>query len=390
MIFATIIMAINTYSQCPPEDRYVLYPTKNIWTFLKLDTSNGKIWQVQYSVDGPDYRFETSLNSTALVLDENRPSGRFKLYPTDNTYNFILIDTKFGTTYQVQWSQESAKRLIIPISYEGQLIWSCGFAKVKSLYSWNYYDEDKNYLSRENFDSCEDFYNGLAKVEINGNKNFIDTTGNYLFKQWYEECSRYNELNLARVRDNGKENYLDIDQNPIFPVWYDVCYIVSSGHFVIRSNEKYNIMDREGSVLLQDWYDDVGHVDSNGLISVEKDGKYNFANIKTGVLISEWYDYCYCFVAGYSKVENDEKYNYIGIDGKLIFENWYDYSSGIYHGFASVSNAGKYNFIDINTGLPISQEWFDDCKSFDEDGYGEVKIGNKWFRIDKTGILKEI
>ena len=107
-------------------------------------------------------------------------------------------------------------------------------------------------------------------------------------------------------------------------------------------------------------------------------------------MISEWYDNCYSFVAGYCKVENDEKYNYIGIDGKLIFENWYDYCSRIYHGFASVSNAGKYNFIDITTGLPISQEWFDDCKSFDEDGYGEVKIGDKWFRIDKTGILKEI
>lgn len=30
---------------------YQLYPTTNMWTFLKLDTSKGMIWIVQYSVD---------------------------------------------------------------------------------------------------------------------------------------------------------------------------------------------------------------------------------------------------------------------------------------------------------------------------------------------------
>ena len=30
--------------------RYRLFPTQNMWTFLKLDTMTGKIWQVQFSV----------------------------------------------------------------------------------------------------------------------------------------------------------------------------------------------------------------------------------------------------------------------------------------------------------------------------------------------------
>ena len=65
------------------EPRFKLYPTKNIWTFLKLDTSTGLIWQVQFSTQGEDYRFETPLNTTALVLDKNCPSGRFELYPSE-------------------------------------------------------------------------------------------------------------------------------------------------------------------------------------------------------------------------------------------------------------------------------------------------------------------
>ena len=33
-------------------DRYKLYPTQNTWTFLELDTQTGRVWQVQYSVQG--------------------------------------------------------------------------------------------------------------------------------------------------------------------------------------------------------------------------------------------------------------------------------------------------------------------------------------------------
>lgn len=30
---------------------YQLFPTQNVWTFIKLDTRNGKMWQVQFSVN---------------------------------------------------------------------------------------------------------------------------------------------------------------------------------------------------------------------------------------------------------------------------------------------------------------------------------------------------
>lgn len=36
--------------------RYRLFPTQNTWNFLKLDTITGRIWQVQWSME-PDDRF---------------------------------------------------------------------------------------------------------------------------------------------------------------------------------------------------------------------------------------------------------------------------------------------------------------------------------------------
>lgn len=93
---------------------YQLYPTENMYTFLKLDTRNGRIWQVQYSMD--EDRFETFLNLIPLVSDEDESNGRFELFPTQNMYTFILLDRINGEVYQIQWSQEYSNRLVIPIN----------------------------------------------------------------------------------------------------------------------------------------------------------------------------------------------------------------------------------------------------------------------------------
>ena len=41
---------------------------------------------------------------------EGEFAGRFELYKTQNMYNFILLDTSSGATWQVQWSMEPENR----------------------------------------------------------------------------------------------------------------------------------------------------------------------------------------------------------------------------------------------------------------------------------------
>lgn len=93
---------------------YKLYPTENMWTFIKLDTRNGRLWQVQYHTES-DKRFESILNTNSRVTPENESNERFALYPTQNSYNFILLDQIDGRIWQVQWSIDRDKRLVLPI-----------------------------------------------------------------------------------------------------------------------------------------------------------------------------------------------------------------------------------------------------------------------------------
>ena len=93
---------------------YRLFRTQNMWTFIKLNTRNGKIWQVQYDVEG-DNRIESYLNILPLVSKDKEVNGRFTLHATKNMWTFILIDQVDGKVWQVQWSIEFENRGIIPI-----------------------------------------------------------------------------------------------------------------------------------------------------------------------------------------------------------------------------------------------------------------------------------
>ena len=92
---------------------YKLFPTQNYWTFIKLDTRNGKMWQVHFSISNEGYEGELVLNPNSLVwTEEEQINGRFTLYSTNNIYNFILLDQINGKTYQVQWNNDKDKRFV--------------------------------------------------------------------------------------------------------------------------------------------------------------------------------------------------------------------------------------------------------------------------------------
>ena len=90
-------------------NRFKLYPTENIYTFLKLDTATGKIDQLQWSLES-DNEGSVPINSDDLSLDSG--CGTFELYPTMNMYQFILLDKVNGRQWHIQWGMESSERWI--------------------------------------------------------------------------------------------------------------------------------------------------------------------------------------------------------------------------------------------------------------------------------------
>ncbi len=115
----SIICALGCFMLCSKGlgaalDRYELYPTKNIWTFLKLDTETGKLQHVQFSIKPEQPRLEYVLSEIDIPALTGKPHvpGRYKLYPTQNQWNFLLLDKIDGEVFQVQWGESC---MVIPI-----------------------------------------------------------------------------------------------------------------------------------------------------------------------------------------------------------------------------------------------------------------------------------
>lgn len=91
------------------ENRYKIYPTENIYILIKLDTQTGKLELIQWSLKSKD-EFSATLNSDDLSLYDGLNS--FELYPTKNLYQFILLDKATGRNWHVQWGTKSSEMWI--------------------------------------------------------------------------------------------------------------------------------------------------------------------------------------------------------------------------------------------------------------------------------------
>ena len=94
------------------KNRFKMYKTENLYNLLKLDTQTGKIWQVQWHLDDMNKEGTWTINDTDLSYGWGYRSNSFELYSTNNMYQFILIDKTDGRMWHVQWGIGDEKRWI--------------------------------------------------------------------------------------------------------------------------------------------------------------------------------------------------------------------------------------------------------------------------------------
>ena len=131
LIALLFIIPIFSFAQECKIPKYKVYPTENKEVSLKLDSATGEVWQVEIGVETgeeiaskidfisnkTDSTFEKVTDFSDVMKNFRvAQNGRFELFPTNNIYEFLMVDTILGTTYQVQWHNQQEKRLISAIT----------------------------------------------------------------------------------------------------------------------------------------------------------------------------------------------------------------------------------------------------------------------------------
>ena len=238
----------------------------------------------------------------------------------DRTYNVYPVQ-------EAEWSTKTHEAPFTPIRItNGNLKCSVGYgpieikgvfshAEIKKIWPDAPIDNDWNFsivLFNCHLDSVR--YHMYCYVRVDAETNQC-TADLYIFKNGF-----------AKVRLNGKENLIDTNGNLLSDQWFDSIFNYFVGGFaIVGLNRKDNFIDTNGNLLSDQWFDRVWDFNEYGIAEVRS--KHN---------------------SGY------DIYNFIDTKGNLVFNKWFDLVGGFYKGVAKVIIDGnKERFIDTKGNINV-------------------------------------
>ena len=192
--------------------------------------------------------------------------------------------------------------------------------------------------------------NGLMHVKFSHRyENYLKMDGTKLSSDDFFTCSETFSEGYARVirhnqRSQSEANLIDKDGNLLLKDWYanvenfsDGLAIISKQMSNANSHNTKNFIDKSGKPVFSEWYKDIDFDDAdNGRRTVARvicrsaDGscKYNYMNRNGKPLLGEWLSgSCGVMRNGFAMVcefkDNQNRYNYMREDGSLVSKEWF-------------------------------------------------------------------
>ena len=260
-----------------------------------------------------------------------------------------------------------------------------GYAIVKRKKdnSFNYIGVDGNLISKDWFFDVKPFSDGYAIVyRYEGKKKFaniINTDGIVISDEWfsvvhdrdwsegYFAVRRKNSIDWTFMNSDGK---LYTDSGFIEICGFCNGYAVVAKDFSNDSVKKYNFIDLDSyDVLSSDvWFSKCGFFNGEYAWVQREDEKYNLIDKNGDLLFEEWPDkiYEYPILKIFILVKN-EKYRMIGYDGNLIVDDEFAGIKSFYEGgeehdaenvIVSRLSDKKKNVLNIRTCEYLFEYWF--------------------------------
>ena len=230
-----------------------------------------------------------------------------------------------------------------------------GFCRVRiNSVDWNYINTKGQFITDKMFIHCEDFSNGVGKVEckhgklnLNGKWNLIDNTGNLLSKTEFNDISRLSNSDYAIVRLMGVQgnlyNLFNYKSGLVYngaDGWFSNCYTIINGYAKVKRGKKFNYLKEDGTFLLTNWYDDVIGYPDSGVCAVQENYSWRFIDVRTEEPLNDMrFSDCaannclngsdrFYIVKERMRPMLDERWNCTNVNGELISKKeWFKHIS---------------------------------------------------------------
>lgn len=314
--------------------------------------------------------------------------------------------------------------------FAGLILFGCLFAlssrgqqpASKSLFvvekdgKFGYIDHAGKIIIPLQFDSANEFHEGLALVTANGKKLFIDTTGRVVIRPNFDIVNNFSEglaavnigqkriPNLGLISDPGKWGYLDSTGKLVIPMKFTHAEDFSEGLAAVNNGDRDHggFIDHTGKIIFSVPLD-VTLEFHEGVVGVLLKGTVSYYD-RTGKTIPISSDYgpkSSSFSEGLVPISLKDKWGFMDRTGKLVIEASFEDAENFSEGLAPVKVKGEvvwcpadesgnrsgstmmYGYIN-KTGKMNIPAVFNSAAPFSE-GLAAVRKCDEAFFIDKTG-----
>ena len=254
---------------------------------------------------------------------------------------------------------------------------------------FNFIDTKGNLISDTWYSGAVAFDNGLAQVE-NEDKmwNYIDRKGNIISDIWFEITNPF-EDDVAIVALNDKLNFIRKDGTFLSDTWFKSVKPFYDGIAKITNDDnKVNVIDENGKLVLNDWYDKIDYVEPKhsryAIVKVydKNDRKKEmYVDLKTGnPVFGKVFDDAGIFFADdtRARVVYNNKCYIMDNEGNFISDGYDKMSTGKFGWYAVEKEPRKWNFIDKNGKLLLKDfaDYVTDFKELDKEWNVNKDLGD--------------
>lgn len=304
--------------------------------------------------------------------------------------------------------------LSIAVSCRGQQPDGKTLFPVSKNEKWGFIDRTGKVVVPLQFDSANDFHEGLALVTTGKRKAFIDTSGHVVITPQFDIVNYFSEglaavnigqtriANLGLIANPGKWGYLDKTGKLAIPMKFTHAEDFSEGLAAVRDGDRGGFIDHRGKFIFEVPLDvSLGFHD--GVAGVLLRGTVTYFD-RTGKKLPIAADYgpkSISFSEGLVPIETRGKWGFMDRSGKVIVAAIYEDAEDFSEGLAPVKVSGetiwcpadssgsrsgfgmRWGYID-KTGKMIIPPQFESAAPFAE-GLAVIHQCEQAYFIDKTG-----
>lgn len=262
------------------------------------------------------------------------------------------------------------------------------FLPFKSDGAWGFIDLEGNVMIEPQFQSVENFNEGLALVVKEGKVGFIDKSGQVVVPLIYEDAESF-QSSLAIVAKDDYYGIIDRTNKVILPLEYDFVGRFYDGLALVANDTAYGYTNKSGEIIIPITLDYAGDF-QNGLALVEQNSLKGFINTQGRVVVPIEYKWLEPFQQnGLARAKKDSLFGLINQQSTVVLPFEYDAIGEFSNHLALVAKEGKYGYVNDSAQLKVESN-FDfrrDALNWGkfEGNYAKYMLKEKFGIIDTSG-----